>query len=116
MAFLLNERGGEAVANVLDQACVSTVNLSEVLAKAAERGGDPEAVLRQIARTPLECAPLSVKAALRAAQLRPLTKSFGLSTGDRICLALADEIGAEAWTTDRRWGELDLGIAIRVLR
>lgn len=116
MAFLLEERGGEAVAEQLDQACVSTVNLSEVLAKAAERGGDPEALLRTIARTPLECVPLSVRAALTAARFRPLIKRFGLSTGDRICLALAEEIGAEVWTTDKRWGELELGVAVRVLR
>ena len=116
LAFLLNEPGAAKVAAHLDEACMSTANLAEVLSKSEERGGDAKALLAQIARTPIEMAPLSVSAALAAARLRPKTKSAGLSLGDRICLALAQVRGCEAWTADKRWASLKLGIAVHVIR
>jgi ribonuclease VapC len=116
LAFLLNEPGGDSVSKRLDEACMSTVNLAEVLSKTEERGGDAKALLAQIARTPIEMAPLTVAGALAAARLRPKTKSAGLSMGDRVCLALAQERGCEAWTADKRWASLKLGVAVHLVR
>ncbi len=116
LAFLLNEPGGAEVSSRLDEACISTANLAEVLSKSEERGGDAKALLSQIARTPIEVAPLSVGVALAAARLRPRTKTSGLSLGDRICLALAQERRCEAWTADKRWASLKLGIAVHLIR
>lgn len=116
LAFLLKERGGDEVAERLDDACMSTENLAEVLSKSEERGGDAKALLAQIARMPIDVVPLSVAVALAAARLRPKTKSAGLSLGDRICLALAQERGCEAWTADKRWASLKLGVAIHLVR
>jgi ribonuclease VapC len=48
--------------------------------------------------------------------LRKPTRTFGLSFGDRACLALAQSLGALALTADRSWSQLDLGIAIEVIR
>ena len=116
LAFLLNEPGAAEVAGRLHEACMSTANLAEVLSKSEERGGDAKALLAQIARTPIEVVPLSVGGALGAARLRPKTKSAGLSLGDRICLALAQERGCEAWTADKRWTNLKLGVAVHLIR
>jgi ribonuclease VapC len=44
------------------------------------------------------------------------TKRYGLSLGDRACLALAIERKAKVYTTDRNWKNLDLGIAVEVIR
>jgi PIN domain nuclease of toxin-antitoxin system len=51
-----------------------------------------------------------------AAELRSITRPFGLSLGDRACLALAIERKAAVYTTDRAWKNLDLGIEIEVIR
>lgn len=40
-----------------------------------------------------------------AAALRPLTKPFGLSLGDRACLALAQRLGVPVLTSDRRMAD-----------
>lgn len=114
--FLLNEPGGAEVASRLDEACMSTANLAEVLSKTEERGGDAKALVAQIARTPIEMVPLSVAGALAAARMRPKTMSTGVSLGDRICLALAEERGCEAWTVDKRWASLKLGVAVHLIR
>ncbi len=50
------------------------------------------------------------------ANLRPLTKSRGLSLGDRACLALAMSTGATAVTADRSWADLGLAVSIEVIR
>jgi PIN domain nuclease of toxin-antitoxin system len=44
------------------------------------------------------------------------TRHFGLSLGDRACLALAMERKATVYTTDKVWKNLDLGIEIVVIR
>lgn len=116
LAFLLNEPGAEMVSDGLDEAVMSSANLAEVLSKAVERGGDAVVLLSQIARTPLDVVPLSVETALGAAQLRATTRSLGLSLGDRVCLALAQELGCEAWTADKRWLNAKLNIEVRLVR
>jgi ribonuclease VapC len=50
-----------------------------------------------------------------AALLRPTTR-FGLSLGDRACLALAALRDLPAVTADRAWAKLDLGIRVEVVR
>jgi PIN domain nuclease of toxin-antitoxin system len=45
-----------------------------------------------------------------------ITQPFGLSLGDRACLALAIQRQATALTTDRAWKNLNLGIEIEVIR
>ena len=50
------------------------------------------------------------------ARLRVLTRSAGLSLGDRACLALAQRLGLEAVTAERAWAGLELGVTVRVIR
>jgi PIN domain nuclease of toxin-antitoxin system len=53
---------------------------------------------------------------MNAGLLRPLTKSAGLSLGDRACLALARHKNVPVLTTDRAWKDLDIGIVVAVIR
>jgi PIN domain nuclease of toxin-antitoxin system len=95
---------------------ISAVNLSEVVAKLTERGM-PAALIRQtLAGLPLDVEAFSADDALRAGELRAATRAQGLSLGDRACLALALRLGLPALTTDRAWGDLDIGVAVRAAR
>ncbi len=51
-----------------------------------------------------------------AGSLSRLTRSHGLSLGDRACLSLAQTTGVTAWTTDRAWKRLKLPVPIKLLR
>ncbi|MFK7602725.1 type II toxin-antitoxin system VapC family toxin [Deinococcus sp. SM5_A1] len=115
LAYLQAETGWERVETVLVGALMSTVNFSEVLAKVAERGGQPGAVDQQL-RPQLELVPFSAGHALTAATLRPLTKHLGLSLGDRACLALGLERGVNVLTVDKAWAGLDSSYRVEVLR
>ena len=116
LAFLLGEPGGDVVSGHLGDALLSTVNLSEVLSKLID-GGDSDETAR------LRCGALSVRvvdfdepSSQSAASLRAATRRFGLSLGDRACLALARREGAAAMTADRAWKELDLGVESMLIR
>lgn len=60
--------------------------------------------------------PFTEEDALGVARLRPLTRSLGLSLGDRACLALAQRLSLPALTADASWGALSLGVAVEVVR
>jgi PIN domain nuclease of toxin-antitoxin system len=64
----------------------------------------------------LEIVPFTAPLAEKTAHLREETRSLGLSLGDRSCLALADDLGRPAVTTDKIWGDLTLRVEVRVIR
>ncbi len=51
-----------------------------------------------------------------AANLRKVTKSLGLSLGDRACLALAITKKLTVLTADKAWEKLNVGAKIKVIR
>jgi PIN domain nuclease of toxin-antitoxin system len=122
LAYLRDEPGALVVENALTQgAYISIVNWTEVLSKVADLGEDPEALSQRlenegILRNSLEILPLTEEDALLIAQLRPLTKSAGLSLGDRSCLALGKRLGLPVLTADRSWTTFDLGVEVRPIR
>lgn len=105
LALLLDETGSNIVLDQLADAHLSTVNMSEAIAKLAERGIGTGQVRRQIERLELHIHDFDADQAERAAALRPLTKPFGLSLGDRACLALAQRLGVPVLTSDRRMAD-----------
>ncbi len=60
--------------------------------------------------------PFNQMQAYETAKLKTLTKKYGLSLGDRACLALAKMKKIPVVTADRVWGKLELGIKIIVIR
>jgi ribonuclease VapC len=116
LAVLRAEPGAERVEQRRERARIGAVNLSEVVAKLIE-DGVPEAEIRlAIGRLELDVHAFDAQHAYLAGILRKPTRTFGLSLGDRACLALAQSLGALALTADRSWSRLDLGIAIEVIR
>ncbi|MFN5894436.1 MAG: type II toxin-antitoxin system VapC family toxin [Dolichospermum sp.] len=116
LALLNQETGSEEVLRFIGKAAISTVNLSEVIAKLAD-AGIPEEDIRQIlSNLNLEVIDFNKEQVLKAGMLRPNTKSIGLSFGDRACLALAIFLNQPVLTTDRLWGSINVGVEVRVVR
>jgi PIN domain nuclease of toxin-antitoxin system len=116
IAFIRGEPGADKVVDRLDDALLSAVNLGEVLTKATEWGRDPAEVLAEVRRLPIVVVPVSAKHALIAALLRPLTRSAGLSLGDRFCLALAMSTGRPALCAEAAWVGLPHSVEIELIR
>ena len=94
------------------------MNLSEVYAKLADAGGSEDKIAHAIGVLHLRVEPFDAEHAKVAGSLRPATKAFGPSLGDRACLAVARVRSATALTADRVRVELPeaLGISVRLLR
>ncbi len=114
LALLQEERGADEVELFLDGALMSCVNLSEVLQKAEKHGAEIEGLEYDLEALGIGFRPFDVEAARPTAEM--WSRGTGLSLGDRACLALAEQVGGTAITTERRWGTLDLGVDVRVIR
>jgi PIN domain nuclease of toxin-antitoxin system len=116
LAFVWAEPGGETVAELIGDSCMSAVNWAEAVSKLVDRGGSLEAVRAALTIAPLDVVDFNQNLAEAAGALIVRTRTKGLSLGDRACLALAARDGLPAITADRAWANLDLGIDIRVIR
>lgn len=116
LALLLNEPGSDMVTAVFGRAVISSVNMAEVYAKCADRGLDPDIVKALFAGLPVEILPFTDRHALASSHLRAITQPFGLSLGDRACLATAIVEKRPVITADRVWLKLGLDLDIRSIR
>jgi len=117
LALLLQEPGAEKLTDeVLENAVASTVNLAEVQSKLVKRGYDPDAAWEDVLDQVTAAEPYTSEQAKIAGTLIQKTDKFGLSLGDRSCLALALALNAEVYTTEKLWKNLKLGIPIHVIR
>ena len=118
LALLQTEPGHERVRAVLADAAASTVNLGEVVGYLARHGAAAEAVRRVLDPLPFERVPFGEELAYGAGLLLPVTRSAGLSLGDRACLALARQLGVKCLTADRSWLSIAeaTGVEIELIR
>lgn len=116
LAVLLNEPGGSTAAAHLKGGLVSTVNLTETHAKLLLHGTPADVAWNSILGLQCDFCFFSDEQARVAAELIGATKRYGLSLGDRACLALAIERKATVYTADRAWKSLALGIDVEVIR
>lgn len=116
LALLQEEPGAEPVAEAIPRASISTVNLAEVVGKLADSGMPEEAVRGALAGLGIKVIPFNEDLAYRTGLLRPLTSAYGLSLGDRACLALGQRLSQPVLTADRVWASLKIGVNVRVIR
>ncbi len=116
LAHLNNEPGSERAAALFGDALISTVNLAEIVTKLVERGASLALIRPALSRYGLQAVPFDEDLAERTGALRAKTKAFGLSLGDRACLALAEQSGLPVLTADRAWKETGLAIDVQILR
>jgi ribonuclease VapC len=116
LAILKQESLHSSVYALMDGAVMSAANLAEVYSKIAELGETnwprADALLALLDRV----EPMTQEQARTCGQLRTKTIHAGLSLGDRACLALALELGAEVYTADRAWAGVKVGCTIHLIR
>ena len=116
LAVFFSEPGAELLLPILRGALLSTVNLAEIHTRMLDRGASLQQAWNWISRLQCGVCFFTDAHARAAAELRPMTRPFGLSLGDRACLALAIDRKATVYTTDKAWKNLALGIEIEVIR
>jgi len=116
IAVLGNEPGADKVIPLLADSVMSAVNFAEVHGKLVERGMRDSDATAAIFRIVMDFQPFDYVQGAYAGSLITMTKALGLSLGDRCCLALAFQLKAPVYTTDKSWQTLDLGFPIHVIR
>ena len=116
LAYLQDEPGGERVREVLAHSVMSTVNWAEVIGKARDDGVDTRGLHEDLASLGLALEPFSAEQAEIAGRLKERTRQFGLSLGDRACLALGSDRSETVCTADRAWQRLDIGVTVETIR
>ena len=116
LAYLQDEPGGERVREVLAHSVMSTVNWAEVIGKARDDGVDTRGLHEDLASLGLALEPFSAEQAEIAGRLKERTRQFGLSLGDRACLALGSDRSEIVCTADRAWQRLDIGVTVETIR
>lgn len=117
LAVSKGEKGADLVLDLLEagDCVISSVNVAEVASKMLEFGLPPHELKRAIGQFIVDVIDFNQEQALVCAELRPLTKSAGLSLGDRACLSLAKLMNGTAVTSDRPWMAIAEAVGVKVL-
>src|SRR5579863_9316088 len=111
LALLQDERGAEKLTDEIRvNAVASTVNLAEVQSKLVKMRNEPERAWMAALSTVGVAEPYTSEQAKIAGSLIAQTERYGLSLGDRSCLALAIALKAPVYTTEQAWKNLKVGV------
>jgi ribonuclease VapC len=117
LAIIQHERGQENLTDeVMGNAVASTVNLAEVQSKLVKNGYDRDQAWADAVELVTVEEPFTSEQAKVAGSLIATTAKYGLSLGDRSCLALAISLKAPVYTTEQAWKNLKVGVPIHVIR
>ncbi|MEM8610651.1 MAG: type II toxin-antitoxin system VapC family toxin [Cyanobacteria bacterium P01_H01_bin.105] len=122
LAWLFNEPGKEQVSTALKKGClINTVNWMEVVQKSIERGMSSTLVYERLKASYILDSALKITSftetlSITAAGLIKQTKPFGLSLGDRACLAFGIERKQPILTADRIWADIEVPVSIQLIR
>jgi len=119
LAVLLQEPGQDIVKAALGGgSAVSAANVAEAMTRLVKDGMPSEQAERVLSALPMTLHALDYDLAIQAGAMFAQTRPFGLSLGDRACLALARRENLPALTADRIWlqaGPL-VGVEVRLIR
>lgn len=118
LALTHGERGYELVEEFIQtQECViSSVNIAEVGSKLIDNGVPEKDLSRVLQQFQVGIIDFNAEQAIRSAALRRLSRSSGLSLGDRACFALAQLMEGCVVTTDRAWSDVETVLGVKVLQ
>ena len=117
LAVTKGEKGAETVMELIEanDCVISSVNMAEVATRMLDLGLPLNELKRALGLFNMDVIDFNEEQALACAELRPLTKSAGLSLGDRACLGLAKLMDGTAVTSNRPWMAIAEAAGVKVL-
>ena len=116
LCLLQSEPGADRVARALPNSVIGAVNFSEVVGKLVEAGVEEREIDSFVDTLQLKVVPFNQEQARLAGLLRIATRRFGLSLGDRACLALASLHDAVALTCEKSWMKIEAACVVELIR
>jgi len=119
IAVVLNEPYSAELPSLFMDSVITTVNLTEALT-VLERKFNPDIELlwESVGNFIQAHYPVNQQLAKRVLEINKYTSKYGLSLGDKFCIALGMELKLPIYTADRVWKELEsnLGLQINLIR
>lgn len=118
LAWLFQEAGADQVLPVLEagSGIMSSVNYAELVGKLVDQGMPAEIIRKTLFDLELEVVDYDAEQAFETGILRNVSRTFGLSLGDRACLALAIIKKLPVLTADRIWLNVPVPTEVRIIR
>ena len=128
LASVFGEPSTADMQALIPNAVMSAANWSEFVQKCLQKGVDTEGMREELETSGLRIAPVTAAQAEIAADLWQKYRAYGLSLGDRLCIALALETQVSKpdgrrkaqtvtlYTADRIWITLNLAVKTMCVR
>jgi PIN domain nuclease of toxin-antitoxin system len=117
IALFAKETGYEFIKKQMKDAIISSVNIAEVYKYCIETQNLSEDEAKKLVKlSDIKIIEFTSDQALISASLITKTKQYGLSLGDRACIALGISGGYDIITCDQIWQKLDVNVKIMMAR
>lgn len=120
LAFINKEIGSELAGKLLKDSVMSSVNVAECAAILTARHNIPIKEVRFIIDKLIgNIITYNEEHAYITAELEIINKErkYGLSLGDKACLALGKYLGISVYTADKIWSDIEInGIDVKLIR
>lgn len=118
LALFNSEPGSNEVEKILPDSIMSAVNVAEVIAELENKLNISLLEGREMIHASINrIIPLDFEQSIEVGGLKRITKSLGLSLGDRACIALGIQLEATVYTADKIWNNLNIeGLNIKLIR
>ncbi|MFH1052725.1 MAG: type II toxin-antitoxin system VapC family toxin [bacterium] len=116
IAFVNNEKGWENVFNIISGAYINAINLAEVIEKLKELELGVSEILEIFDQLDIKIVKFDRELAVKTANLKIISKKYGLSLADRACIATGIYMNMGIVTADRIWAKLELPVKITLIR
>lgn len=113
VASVLGETGWERAKADIDVGIMSLVNVAETVSVLMRKGLSYADAVEAIEKSEMKFHVPNLNDSYEAARL---VQTPGLSLGDSFCIALAKSLNTTAVTADRMWAELNLDVAVELIR
>ena len=117
LALIQDEPGANVIKPLLKNAVMSTINVVEcltVLQRFEMLPSEGYCLIQEIIQKIVSFEPYHIQ---KCAELQSVTKSKGLSLGDRACITLGLHLNLPIYTADKIWSELTVeGADIHIIR
>lgn len=117
IALIKKEKGFQLVDDILAHSSISSVNFSELISSLSREGISSEDIDLMTENIIPEIIPFDHSLSIIAGKLVAITKSEGLSLGDRACIATALQLDLPVYTADKVWADLDIpNLKLKLIR
>jgi PIN domain nuclease of toxin-antitoxin system len=115
IALLKKEPGHEVIADIIAGSSISSVNLSEFIAVLTRSGVSESDIDEIITDLMPQIIPFCENISIKTGKLSKLTQEYGLSLGDRACIATGDYYKMVIYTTDKIWAKLNNVVSTEII-